>query len=128
MPSPRFARGFTLIELLVVICLITVVSALLLPAMQHSRDAARLAKLNRNDCIEACALCSDAESFPFEIPLSVARSEDKKSESCASRAAFKTAAAVVSNTIRPSITESALRNWSSMLATPRFMRAALLAA
>lgn len=48
MPQSRSTRGFTLIELLVVICLIAVVSALLLPAVQHSRDAARMAHCKNN--------------------------------------------------------------------------------
>ncbi len=46
--TPRPSRGFTLIELLVVICLIAVMSALLLPAVQHSRDDARRAHCKNN--------------------------------------------------------------------------------
>ncbi len=48
MGSHRSARGFTIVELLVVICLIAVVSALLLPAVQHSRDAARRTQCKNN--------------------------------------------------------------------------------
>ena len=48
MIQPRPTRGFTLIELLVVICLIAVITTLLLPAMQRSRDQARLAQCKNN--------------------------------------------------------------------------------